>query len=983
MNEERHKAYLNLINALLRCPSGKEPQILNANQDLIDAGLVEAMLKVAKELIVQGNLDAANSLMNLAGQLMGVYGNTPLQRLSSSPPTSSPLSNPGSQFFFLTQILQAIHYSKGDQQAVYSLLKANLDKLDDNFAKLLRNWATATLPQVKSEQAQGFAEAISHLSLLIRDFPGSKAINLEIAITGYEIAATVFTCDGFREQWAIIQNNLGNAYGIRICGDRSENLKKAIAAFKDSLQVRNPEVFPEQWAVTQSNLGNIYRELGQIDEAIGAFKAALRCCTCEQFLIQWAGTQSNLGIAYRKRGQFGEAIKAFLSALHVFNHEALAKYRAGTQNNLGNTYRELGQIDEAIAVLQDSLRVYTKKAFPEKWAIAQNSLGKAYRDAGQIEEAIKCFRLALEIFEPTAFPIGCLESGRNLGDTASVAGFWAKAIQGYGVAIEAVEQSREWGSSDSRKAEILSAAIDVYAGIVQTYLKNDQPDKALEYVERSKARNLVELLANKNLYPKPDLYPNPDTYQTHCDQLDQLRREIPTKQRQLEVLTRSWESEERYRDEIEQRQQELNQLKQQQDELLREINKVDSSFTFTQTVEPIPFSDIQSLIDDRTAIVEWYITDSQILTFIITRQSPDITVWASTPEDLQALIAWKDEYLQDLTQNRPHWPKQLPDRLKTLAKILHLDRIMSLVPETCNQLILIPHRFLHLFPLHALPLGNGDFLCDRFSNGVGYAPSCQLLQLAQKRERLDFSNLFAIQNPTDDLLYSNLEVEVIRSSFSSTHILLKQAATKTAFKANQDLPSVHCTHFSCHGTFNLASPLESALILANNERLTLGEIFALTLNQCRLVTLSACETGLSDPNSLSDEYISLPSGFLYAGALGVVSSLWAVSDLSTCFLMIKFYENLKNFPKLEAGEVAIALNQAQKWLRDLTSEEFEVVFAKYQPQIEEILAQLPKGSRFEFQDALDQARKKIQAPDRQPKPFANPYYWAAFTATGL
>lgn len=48
----------------------------------------------------------------------------------------------------------------------------------------------------------------------------------------------------------------------------------------------------------------------------------------------------------------------------------------------------------------------------------------------------------------------------------------------------------------------------------------------------------------------------------------------------------------------------------------------------------------------------------------------------------------------------------------------------------------------------------------------------------------------------------------------------------------------------------------------------------------------------------------------------------------------------------------------------------------------EILVEMD-SDRFEFQDALDQARKKIQAPDRQPKPFANPYYWAAFTATGV
>ena len=31
MNEERIQAYLNLIQALLSCPNGEEPQILQAN----------------------------------------------------------------------------------------------------------------------------------------------------------------------------------------------------------------------------------------------------------------------------------------------------------------------------------------------------------------------------------------------------------------------------------------------------------------------------------------------------------------------------------------------------------------------------------------------------------------------------------------------------------------------------------------------------------------------------------------------------------------------------------------------------------------------------------------------------------------------------------------------------------------------------------------------------------------------------------------
>jgi CHAT domain-containing protein len=388
------------------------------------------------------------------------------------------------------------------------------------------------------------------------------------------------------------------------------------------------------------------------------------------------------------------------------------------------------------------------------------------------------------------------------------------------------------------------------------------------------------------------------------------------------------------------------------------------------------FEKFQETLDDYTAIIQWYITSTGFETFIITRYSLQRLILPTPANDLKALLDWANEYLDAYTQAKTQWINSLASRLSRVAEILHLEDILKLVPNTCTRLILIPHRYLHLFPLHALPLANGDFLCDRFPNGVGYAPSCQLLQLTQKRERPDFSNFFAIQNPTDDLLYTNLEVETIRSSFPSAQVLVKQAATKTALNASQDLPFAHCNHFSCHGEFNLTSPLESALLLANKERLTLGEIFGLNLNQCRLVTLSACETGLSDPTSISDEYISLPSGFLYAGSPSIVSSLWTVNDLSTAFLMLKFYKNFQSSRK-QAGDVASALNQAQQWLRNLTIEKLDQFLNEHKPQLDQVLAQLRPGQRLIFQESLRQIRQ------RQPLPFANPYYWAAFTATGL
>jgi CHAT domain-containing protein len=166
---------------------------------------------------------------------------------------------------------------------------------------------------------------------------------------------------------------------------------------------------------------------------------------------------------------------------------------------------------------------------------------------------------------------------------------------------------------------------------------------------------------------------------------------------------------------------------------------------------------------------------------------------------------------------------------------------------------------------HALPLSNGTYLldCDRCRAGLRYAPSCQLLQLTQKQNRSDFKRLFAIQDPEQNLPFANSVVETIHQYFQgNAQILAREVATKEALNNTANVESLrlaHCILFSGHGVFNYESPLQSCLKLANNTRLTLGEIFGMNLSQCSLVTLSACETGVADPTSISDEYISLPS----------------------------------------------------------------------------------------------------------------------------
>ena len=83
------------------------------------------------------------------------------------------------------------------------------------------------------------------------------------------------------------------------------------------------------------------------------------------------------------------------------------------------------------------------------------------------------------------------------------------------------------------------------------------------------------------------------------------------------------------------------------------------------------------------------------------------------------------------------------------------------------------------------------------------------------------------------------------------------------------------------------------------------------------------------------------------------------------------------FSLQKRNNVSLALNQAQQWLRNLTTEEFEALLVKYQPQIEEIFAQIPEEKRPVERAILKRTRK------RKPHPFAKPFYWAGFTATGL
>ncbi|MEQ9625742.1 CHAT domain-containing protein [Coleofasciculus chthonoplastes] len=856
---------------------------------------------------------------------------------------------------------------------------------------------------------------------------GDRAENMENAIASYQAALEVYTREAFPSQWAGTQNNLGIAYRNRIRGERVENIESAIAYYQAALEVYTRDAFPSQWAMTQSNLGAAYRNrirgerAENIESAIASYQAALQVRTRDAFPSDWAMTQNNLGLAYyqRIRGERAEniesAIASYQAALQVRTRDAFPSDWAMTQNNLGNAYgdRIRGEraenIESAIASYQAALEVYTRDAFPSQWATTQNNLGIAYSDrirgerAENIESAIASYQAALQVYTRDALPQNHATTQFNLGLAYRDAQQLDNAYHAFAAAIDTVEFQRVEISlgtaNDADKQKLAEEWNQLYRHTIEVCLELADNTQAWEYIERSKTRNLIDNLTSRSLYPDGQISPQ------RQEELQQLQEAIWSEQRRLNQLQAAGE-------------QKLSEKSITSDEIdYSHINQLRQRYNELYPYKPLKFDQLSPLIDKNTAIIEWYIFDDCFRAVIIndlTPQPPSLqgkgenlgnnenlennenlgndnqnskplssqerglergfpSIYTSTPEDLANLKTWRDDYLQayyaprraetdtEKEQLQQDWQTSLPSRLNQLAEILHINDILTHIPETCTQLILIPHLYLHLFPLHALNL------FPRFPDGIRYLPSCQLLHQLQQQQRPDFQRLFAIQTPTSDLYEKDIgAVSAITRQFPQIHSLKKDKASKSALLSSREtLDAANCLLFFCHGYFNPDSPLDSGLQLAD-DNLTLEDIIAhFRLSHCRLVTLSACETGLTDFNNISDEYISLPYGFLLAGSTNVFSSLWEVSAFATALLIVKFYQEFQ-----QQENLALALNTAQCWLRDTTVKGFQ-----------DWLPNSPFSTTWQIE--LKQDFQKLETEQGETaQPFNNPYYWAAFCLIG-
>ncbi|MFM6347793.1 MAG: tetratricopeptide repeat protein, partial [Dolichospermum sp.] len=179
------------------------------------------------------------------------------------------------------------------------------------------------------------------------------------------------------------------------------------------------------------------------------------------------------------------------------------------------------------------MKVFTFDDFPQQWAMTQNNLAAAYSNrirgekADNLEKAIAAYNDALGVFTSDAYPLLCSTAAKNLGNLHYNEKQWQQATEAYNTAIEAVENARLEALNPQSRQEVLSNAIGVFHRIVQAHLNLNQPEKALEYIERSKGRNLVELITQKNLNPQ-------GVSQEIIAQLNELKQRVVNEQIRLQ-----------------------------------------------------------------------------------------------------------------------------------------------------------------------------------------------------------------------------------------------------------------------------------------------------------------------------------------------------------------------------------------------------------------------------------------------------------------
>lgn len=773
---------------------------------------------------------------------------------------------------------------------------------------------------------------------------------------------------------------LSNLAGLYRDQSRLEEAEPLLARSLEIWE-NDPETGPDDLARAYVNQADIYRLQGRYEDAAAlaarGLELARQIFDPEHPELAWFPDQ--VGLIYTEIGRYPEAEAAYGEALALLERSAPDHpLTAQVLNDLGRLLRETGRYEEAEKHYLRALDIRRRVFGPDhpETAVTLTQLARSlFLRGGRDGRAAEIVGSALSTFDRTsAYPEMEVEARALNAEILKRGGNTSGALEAMAAALIGVEELRpHTGGGEATRAGFLGRYVGHFNKMVSWLIEAGRPAEALQYAERVRARVLLDQLAAGRVdlrrgIPSEVLEP----LERRQSSLAALLAEL---QQRLAALRSSPDAAGESPKELEAR---LDLTGREYQQVVNEIRNASPLWKeiITSGGRPVSADALQrEVVPSGGLLLLYQVGPDASFLFTVPPLPGEIRSWPLEilPDSAQALgvdpgsLTSKtlDEILsgdedsaglapllgvtRGLKRESPSLPEEvLSRRLHAFWRVLVPGDLWPLIRQA-PEVVLVPDGGLHLLPFEALVVEPGTYWIDD-GPVIRYAPSATTLYNLTSRERIGGDGgLLLVSDPAFGgepaagaapsrsrylraggslarLPGTAREAEAIRGALPvPITALAGQDAEESKVRAalgNQP----RYIHFATHGLVDqerneilaalaLAPPLGGISNSDNDGLLQLFEIYELDLDS-DLVVLSACETQIG--RRLAGEGVfALSRGFLAAGSLQVVASLWPVNDESTALLMGDFYQRIGTGkgvdPARALRDARLALRNKQEW----------------------------------------------------------------------
>ena len=669
-------------------------------------------------------------------------------------------------------------------------------------------------------------------------------------------------------------------------------------------------------AFSLNSLGLVAEFRGELDAAEAFYRRALGIyekLSPGSFPV--AGCLNNVGNIAALRRDYATAKDLYQRSLAI--RESLGKESlsvAGSINNLGDLARERGDLDEADRLLRRALSLKEKIA-PGSMTVAVtlHALGEVRAADGRLAEAEGFHRRALGIWSRLA-PGGPDEAGtlRALGGVLLRRRRVADAEQAWRRAVDVLEGIRGQLGGGSDQSGFGAVHAPYYRDLAELLLDQGRAAESFRYLERSRARGLLAMLAERDL-----------VFADEPPQVESRRRRVEAESDRVRArLSRLAPG--RDDTEIESLRERLGRLRDERDDVIAGLRAASPRLAALQYPQPLDLAGVRAALDPGTLLLFYSVGKERSFLFTVSAAEA-----LSEAKDgglaVHRLGIGEDALADRVAVFRGLVDRQREGRVEGSALATQAARLYDLLVgpaqeriEKAQRLLIVADGPLHVLPFAALaPSKRAERTLVEWKPLHTVASATVYAELRKQRRATGAPpglEVVAFGDPLGrrPLPHSREEVRRIAVLYGpAAAVYVGPDATEERAKALR--PGTRYVHFASHGTLDRRFPLESGIELAVRPGATevdedgvlhAWEVFERVRLDSDLVTLSACETGLGREWP-GEGLVGLARAFQYAGARSVLASLWAVEDRSTAALMDSFYRALRSgLPKDEALRAA-------------------------------------------------------------------------------